>query len=142
MCKRLYRIMFIRWSIFGFLLNRSATNRQHKQSVFDDSSDKNNIYVNESGATVLLNGGRKSIAIEKMGSDERYPIVENDNTETLFKINMHLQKMLILNYLRNNNVSIHEKVLQIQHHNILQNEYEQLPNITNGGLMKDWDFTM
>jgi len=133
--------MFIKWSIFGFLLKRPNIDNRHKQSVLDDMF---NIYKNTdsatqvpSNSTVSLNIGYRTIGFERQGLDERYPPIEPDQNDTLFKINTYFKKQLILNYLMNSNNSIYDKLETIERN---KDEYDFLPNITKGGLMKDWDF--
>jgi len=141
--------MFIKWSIFGFLIKRPSADNRYKQSVLDDMFNKDGfinkninspVYINSYNSSIF-NMVNKPISSQRLGIDERHPFIEPDQNDTLFKINTYYKKQIILNYLKNDKNSIHDKLESIQYNNILDHvEYKQTPNISKGGLFKDWDF--
>jgi len=72
---------------------------------------------------------------DKLGNDERFPIIE-DKILTKKIIENH-QKNELLNYLKLNSVSTYDKINKINYF------YGNMPkpiNILNGGLLDDWNF--
>ena len=75
------------------------------------------------------------------GYDGRYDlnITSDIDYEKLHSIKVSFRNMRIVKKLEDPHVSYYEKIQEINKHNIFVNEIS--PNITNGGLFKDWDFT-
>lgn len=136
--------MFIRWSIFGFLLKRPAvTKPEYKQSRIDDLTNINDYLKQYIQIPTTFNATTTSLFRGLLGIDERHPPIEPDYNDTLFRIVTNHKKQLVLNYLQNNTTSLYDKLEKIHYHNILNHgESDMKPNITKGGLMKDWDFVM
>jgi hypothetical protein len=68
---------------------------------------------------------------------------ESSTFETLLYIQTCIQKLNALNYLRSNKTSLHDKIKYIENCRVeldLVYTREIKPNITAGGLLKDWDF--
>jgi hypothetical protein len=136
--------MFIKWSIFGFLLKRPSMNKpEYKQSRIDDLTNINDYLNQYIQIPTTFNVTTTSLFRGLLGIDERHPPIEPDYNETLFRIVSNHKKQLVLNYLQNNNVGIYDKLEKIHYHNIMNcGESVMSHNITRGGLMKDWDFVM
>jgi hypothetical protein len=75
------------------------------------------------------------------GYDGRYDlnITSDIDYENLHAIKVSFRNMRILNKLEDPHVSYYEKIQEINQSDLFNNEI--MPNITNGGLFKDWDFT-
>jgi hypothetical protein len=75
------------------------------------------------------------------GYDGRYDlnITSDIDYGKLHEIKVSFRNMRIVNKLEDPHISHYEKIKEINRHNIFVNEIS--PNITNGGLFKDWDFT-
>jgi hypothetical protein len=75
------------------------------------------------------------------GCDGRYDLnITNDlDYQQLRSINISFNKLRILKKLEDPKISYNEKLREINENYIFYNEI--MPNITNGGLFKDWNFT-
>jgi hypothetical protein len=75
------------------------------------------------------------------GRDGRYDLnVTTDlDYEQLRSINISFNKLRILKKLEDPKISYNEKLREINENYIFYNELS--PNITNGGLFNDWNFT-
>lgn len=70
------------------------------------------------------------------GNDERYPINETINEVEIYNIYKNHEKKKLLDILQNDKISINTKVDLLQDNNI------KTINLTAGGLMDDFNFTM
>jgi len=118
--------MFIRWSIFGFLVNykKNADIRREENRVF---------------STIKWNDDIRHINIS--GFDARPILNTEDEVDIMIKVEKHFMKMKLLTYLETNNkLPDPHKLLRISNYNKDNFGEQYKPNITKGGLFKDWDF--
>jgi hypothetical protein len=66
-------------------------------------------------------------------------VVKNDDPEELDRIIEHFRKHELLKKLNSSLISMHEKIYIIKQNDILDIDNCET-NITNGGLLEDWDF--
>ena len=129
--------MFIKWSIFGFLLKQHRVEKtEYRQSRLDD-------YILRHAQIPVTFNTTNLFYRQQLGIDERHPPIEPDYNETLFRIVANHKKQLVLNYLQNTSVGLYDKLEIINYHKIMNcGESVVSHNITRGGLMRDWDFVM
>jgi hypothetical protein len=73
---------------------------------------------------------------EKSGIDHRYPLIE-DKSDIYNIIDINYKKKL-LDYLKSDNISVHDKLKKINEFDNVNNI--KAMNITKGGLLDDWNF--
>jgi len=73
------------------------------------------------------------------GNDMRYNETSDLDIELLDKIKMYNHKFYILQRLKDDKVSIFDKIHLIEKEDV-DDFYTRAPNITRGGLFYDWDF--
>lgn len=138
--------MFIRWSIFGLLVNYK------KYTDTDTKKEKIQIYSLHDRLNDYIPNNIKKIEIDEKyipigqnislhsGYDLRHIGNEND-TDIIIKIEKHFMKMRLLRYLETNqNLPDADKLLSITKYNKQEYGSQYEPNIKKGGLYKDWDF--
>ena len=73
---------------------------------------------------------------EMLGNDERFPLIQDKSL--MPKVVENFQKKELLDYLSSENVTLINKINAI---NMYYGTNTVKPiNLTNGGLLKDWDF--
>lgn len=117
--------MFIRFSILGFLANY--------KNVSPDTTYAHN-RLNE----FII---KQEIKIDEniTGYDMRFPLTDEMDSDIIKKVETSLAKMRLLAYLKNNNISIHSKLLSITNYTKFEKTTYYADNITAGGLFKDWN---
>ena len=83
--------------------------------------------------STISNTNHKSL---NTGNDERYPINETNNEVEIYNIYKNHQNKKLLDILENDKISINRKLDLLQDNNI------KPINLTAGGLMDDFNFTM
>ena len=98
------------------------------------------IYLLLGGKTVLKTTQIALSRSSTTGYDFRYALnyTEPEEFEKLCNIKCNLNKMKLLKLLENPTISLHEKERRVE----ISEFYDKFvsPNVTRGGLYKDWDF--
>ena len=111
--------MFLQGLIFLFYIYNSFLKKERDNSyLFNNNNDNEKKYKNK-------NKNKFS------GNDETYKIVESDMK--IYNFTKNLEKKFLLAILKNNNITLNNKV------NLLRDNSIQSYNIKSGGLISDFD---
>ena len=99
--------------------------------------------LNKNKKLNFIRNNKLNIVFEKMvtgGYDERFNSTLVEDNEILNKIKINNAKYETLNYLKNEKISLINKINYLELCDLELLQKKMAPNITLGGLFKDWDF--
>tara|TARA_B100001093_G_scaffold76612_3_gene67484 strand:- start:9184 stop:9480 length:297 start_codon:yes stop_codon:yes gene_type:complete len=73
------------------------------------------------------------------GYDLRYNVFYNDNETTLFNIKRNFKYKSILTYLKSDNNTVYNKYKLLEENDLINETLKS--NISEGGLLDDWNYT-
>jgi hypothetical protein len=124
--KKRYENLVLQWSVDDMINTEPNPFEQHQ--VPTESSEI---------SPVEYTTNPMSFKYKKTGTDDRYPLLDDDpfRAEILYNLSLHLRKQELLKILERKDVSIHTKISLIE----TEMDSSIRPQIEAGGLFDDWE---